>query len=69
MPNPANGQQGQAMLKIVKSKDCTVKIDNLQSNEIQQSSTSAGEPATVQIPSTQTGHEIIQSSNNSKALE
>lgn len=67
--NLASGQEGQAMLKIVKGDDGTVKIYDMRGNEIQPSSATAGEPAPVQLPSTQTGHEIIQSSNNSEATK
>lgn len=48
VPNLASGQQGQAMLKIVKSENGTVKLYDLQGNEIQPSSATAGEPAPIQ---------------------
>ncbi len=51
VPNLASGQQGQAMLKIVKSEDGTVTIYNMNGNELQPSSARAGEPAPIQSSS------------------
>ncbi len=67
VPNLASGQQGQAMLKIVKSEDGTVQMYDLQGNAIQPSSTPAGEPAPVQFPATKTVYLLESSSNKSMA--
>jgi parallel beta-helix repeat protein len=59
VPNPLIGQQRQAMLKIVKSEDGTVKMYDLQGNEIIKTFSTSDEPPSVQMPAIQTGYEKI----------
>jgi hypothetical protein len=68
MPNPARSQQGQAVLKIVKSDDGTIKIYDMQGHEINQANPTAVDAATAQKISVQTGNETDARFKNSKAF-